>query len=176
MRDRFVTLEYSLQLAKSKRLSLKKCKGSAIRRSRRWKIDKQVTRLLSCTMNRKTYPSDVNDAEWLLIEPLLPARQHMGRPREVDVREIINGIFYVLREGCSWRALPHDLPPWQTVYNYFRHWQRLGVWQKVNLALRHQVRVRLGRTSDPSAGIIDSQSVKTAEKRGKCMGTMVVNM
>jgi transposase len=127
-------------------------------------------------MNRKTYPSDVNDAEWLLIEPLLPARQHMGRPREVDVREIINGIFYVLREGCSWRALPHDLPPWQTVYNYFRHWQRLGVWQKVNLALRHQVRDRLGRTSDPSAGIIDSQSVKTAEKRGKCMGTMVVNM
>jgi len=69
-------------------------------------------------MNRKTYPSDVNDAEWLLIEPLLPARQHMGRPREVDLREIIQGIFYVLREGCSWRALQHDLPPWQTVNNY----------------------------------------------------------
>jgi len=124
-------------------------------------------------MARKAYPSDVNDAEWLLIEALLPAKQHIGRPREVDVREIINGIFYVLRQGYSWRALPHDLPPWQTVYNYFRYWQRLGVWSKINLALRHQVRQSLGRTSEPSAGIIDSQSVKTAEKRGKYMGMMV---
>ncbi len=75
-------------------------------------------------MTRKAYPTDVNDAEWGIIEPLLPASQGIGRPRSVDLREIINGIFYVLREGCSWRALPHDLPPWQTVYNYFRHWQR----------------------------------------------------
>jgi hypothetical protein len=77
-------------------------------------------------MTRKAYPSDVTDAEWQIIEPLLPEAQSIGRPREVDLREIINGIFYVLGEGCSWRALPHDLPPWQTVYNYFRHWQRLG--------------------------------------------------
>jgi transposase len=69
-------------------------------------------------MTRKAYPSDVTDAEWQIIEPLLPEAQGIGRPREVDLQEIINGIFYVLREGCSWRALPHDLPPWQTVYNY----------------------------------------------------------
>ena len=69
-------------------------------------------------MTRKAYPSDVTDAEWEIIESLLPTAQGVGRPREVDLREIINGIFYVVREGCSWRALPHDLPPWQTVYNY----------------------------------------------------------
>jgi transposase len=75
-------------------------------------------------MTRKAYPSDVTDAEWEIIESLLPTAHSIGRPREVDLREIINGIFYVVREGGSWRALPHDLPPWQTVYNYFRHWQR----------------------------------------------------
>lgn len=117
-------------------------------------------------MGRKAYPSDVNDAEWLIIEPLLP-RQYIGRPREVDLREILNGIFYVLREGCSWRALPHDLPPWQTVYNYFRHWQRLGIWQKIHSQLRQQVRTKMDKTENPTAGIIDSQSVKTAQKRGK---------
>lgn len=92
------------------------------------RIDREVTWLPCVTMTRKAYPTDLNDEEWRIIEPLLPASQRIGRPREVDLREIINGIFYVLREGCSWRALPHDLPPWQTVYNYFRHWQRLGVW------------------------------------------------
>ena len=75
-----------------------------------------------------------------MIESLLPTGHSIGRPREVDLREIINGIFYVVREGCSWRALPHDLPPWQTVYNYFRHWQRLGIWQKIHKQLRQQVR------------------------------------
>jgi transposase len=70
-------------------------------------------------MTRKGYPSDVNNAEWQIIEPLLPVAQASGRPREVDLPEIINGIFYVLREGCSWQAMPHNLPPWQTVYNYF---------------------------------------------------------
>lgn len=75
-------------------------------------------------MGRKAYQSDVSDAQWHVIEPLLPQAQPIGRPREVNLREIINGIFYVLPEGCTWRGLPHDLPPWQTVYNYFRHWQR----------------------------------------------------
>lgn len=126
-------------------------------------------------MTRKAYPSDVTDAEWQIIEPLLPEAQGIGRPREVDLREIINGIFYVLREGCSWRALPHDLPPWLTVYNYFRHWQRLRVWQKIHTQLRHQVRKHMEKTNNPTAGIIDSQSVKTAEKRGKFTGTMVEN-
>lgn len=126
-------------------------------------------------MTRKAYPSDVTDAEWQIIEWLLPLVQATGRPRQVDLREIINGIFYVLREGCSWRAIPHDLPPWQTVYNYFRHWQRLGVWQKIHTQLRQQVRKRVEKTDKPTAGIIDSQSVKTAEKRGKYTATMVAN-
>ncbi len=86
-------------------------------------------------MARKPYPSDVNDAEWGIIEPLLPASKPIGRRRQVDLREIINGIFYVLHEGCTWRALPHDLPPWQTVYNYFRRWQQLGVWQEIHTQL-----------------------------------------
>lgn len=118
-------------------------------------------------MTRKAYPSDVSDAEWQILESLLPVAQRIGRPREVDLREIVNGIFYVLREGCSWRALPHDLPPWQTVYNYFRHWQRLGVWQEIHTQLRHQVRTSMNKIALPTAGSIDSQSVKTAEKRGK---------
>jgi transposase len=126
-------------------------------------------------MTRKAYPSDVTNAEWQIIEQLLPSAQATGRLRQVDLREIINGIFYVLREGCSWRALPHDLPPWQTVYNYFRHWQRLGVWQKIHTQLRQQVRKSVEKTDNPTAGIIDSQSVKTAEKRGKCTVTMAAN-
>jgi transposase len=126
-------------------------------------------------MTRKAYPSDVTDTEWQIIEPLLPDAQDIGRPRQVNLREIINGIFYVLREGCSWRGLPHDLPPWQTVYNYYRHWQRLGVWQKIHTQLRHQVRKHMEKTDNPTAGIIDSQSVKTAEKRGKFTATMVQN-
>lgn len=127
------------------------------------------------TMTRKAYPSDVTDTEWQIIELLLPEAQDIGRPRQVNLREIINGIFYVLREGCSWRGLPHDLPPWQTVYNYYRHWQRLGVWQKIHTQLRHQVRKHMEKTDNPTAGIIDSQSVKTAEKRGKFTATMLEN-
>jgi transposase len=127
------------------------------------------------TMTRKAYPSDVTDTEWQIIEPLLPDAQDIGRPRQVNLREIINGIFYVLREGCSWRGLPHDLPPWQTVYNYYRHRQRLGIWQKIHTQLRHQVRKHMEKTDNPTAGIIDSQSVKTAEKRGKFTATMVQN-
>ena len=126
-------------------------------------------------MTRKAYPSDVTNAEWEIIEQLLPLAQVTGRPRQVDLREIINGIFYVLREGCSWRAMPHDLPPWQTVYNYFRHWQRLGVWQKIHTELREQVRKHVEKNNNPTAGIIDSQSVKTTEKRGKYTAMMVAN-
>lgn len=118
-------------------------------------------------MTRKAYPSDIRDAEWEIISPLVPKAQPVGRPRQVDLREIINGIFYVLHEGCTWRALPHDFPPWQTVYNYFRYWQQLGVWQKIHTQLRTQVRVSVNKTTTPTASIIDSQSVKTTEKRGK---------
>src|SRR4028118_2363681 len=127
------------------------------------------------TMTRKAYPCDVTDTEWQIIEPLLPEAQDIGRPRQVKLRDLINGIFYVLPEGCSWRGLPHDLRPWQTVYNYYRHWQRLGVWQKIHTQLRHKVRKHMEKTENPTAGIIDSQSVKTAEKRGKFTAMMVEN-
>jgi transposase len=126
-------------------------------------------------MIRKAYPTDITDAEWEIISPLVPEAKAIGRPRQVDLREIINGIFYVLHEGCTWRALPHDLPPWQTSYNYFRHWQQLGVWQQIHAQLRTQVRVSVNKTNTPTASIIDSQSVKTAPKRGKYMVTMAGN-
>lgn len=126
-------------------------------------------------MKRKAYPSDISNSEWEIIKPLLPVERGIGRPRYVDYREIINGIFYVVHEGCTWRALPHDLPPWQTVYNYFRYWQKLGIWQQIHALLREQVRVGMNKSHMPTAGIIDSQSVKTTEKRGKSMVTMAEN-
>ncbi len=116
-------------------------------------------------MSRKAYPSDLTDAEWQGIKPLLPVENLIGRPRQVDLREILNAIFYVLSEGCRWRALPHDFPRWQTVYNYFRHWQRLGVWQQIHTQLRSCVRKSVNKAELPTAGMIDSQSVKTAEKK-----------
>lgn len=106
---------------------------------------------------------------------MLPAENAIGRPRQVDLREILNGIFDVLSEGCRWRALPHDLPPWQTVYNYFRHWQRLGVWQQIPTQLRHRVRKSLDKAELATAGTIDSQSVKTTEKKGRSTALMVAS-
>jgi transposase len=123
-------------------------------------------------MLRKEYPSDLTDAEWKVIEPLLPAESAIGHPREVDFREIVNAIFYVQREGCTWRGLPGDFPPWQTVYNYLRHWQKLGLWQQVHDQLRTQVRQIMGKQEQASAAILDSQSVKTTEKRGKSTAMM----
>lgn len=117
-------------------------------------------------MSRKTYPSDLTDSEWKFIEPLLPAKSVIGHPRKVDFREIVNAIFYLQREGISWRGLPGDFPPWQTVYKYLRHWQRLGVWQQIHDQLRTQVRQVVGKTGQAGAGVLDSQSVKTTEKRG----------
>lgn len=124
-------------------------------------------------MSRKAYPSDLTDTEWKLIKPLLPAESGIGHPREVNFREIINAIFYVQREGCTWRGLPGDFPPWQTVYNYLRHWQRLGVWQQIHDQLREQVRQMVGKNVEASAAMLDSQSVKTTEKRGMSTATML---
>lgn len=118
-------------------------------------------------MKRKNYPSDLTEAEWKLIEPLLPKPLPRGPKANVDLREIVNGIFYLLHEGCQWRSLPHDLPPWQTVSSYFRKWQRKGIWSKVNETLRKKIRIKEGKNPESTAGSIDSQSVKTTNKRGK---------
>lgn len=117
-------------------------------------------------MNRASYPSDLSDAQWKTIEPFLPPAKPGGRPRSVDMREILDGIFYVLRSGCAWRLLPHDLPVWSTVYDYFRKFRKQGVWQTIHDALRALVRKDQGREESPSAAVIDSQSVKTTEKGG----------
>lgn len=117
-------------------------------------------------MTRQPYPSDLTQAELALIEPLIPGPKPGGRPREVDIREILNANFYVLRTGCQWRYLPDDFPAWQSVYAYERRWQRQGVWEQINHCLRQQVRTAAGRAAEPSAGVMDSQSVKTTEKGG----------
>ena len=115
------------------------------------------------SQTRKAYPTDLNDNEWQVIAPLMPQPSNTGRPREHCFREILNAIFYVTKNGCHWRALPHDFPPWQSVYHYFRLWRINGRWEKLNKTLREAVREKQGRHKQPSAAILDSQSVKTVE-------------
>ena len=122
-------------------------------------------------MERNPYPGDVTDEQWSLIESRIPPEKPGGRPRSVVMREVINGILYLNRTGCSWRMLPHDLPPWGTVHYYYRCFRLQGIWQDIHDRLREQVRVDAGKEKTPSAAIIDSQSVKTAEKGGAA-GTM----
>jgi putative transposase len=125
---------------------------------------------MSQEMKRKAYPSDLSEAQWEKLAPLLPQPGPEDRPLEHSRREIINAIFYVLRTGCAWRQLPHDLPPWQTVYWYLRRWQKDGTWERVSSTLRQQVRVQMGREAQPSAVIIDSQSIKSSPVRGTDRG------
>jgi putative transposase len=114
-------------------------------------------------LERTPYPSDLTDDQWKLLAPLLPEAQPGGRPRDVDLREVLNGIFYLVKGGIPWRYMPHDLPPWGTVHFYYRQWRLDGTWERVEAALHAKVRRRDGRPKSPSAAIIDTQSIKTAE-------------
>ena len=113
------------------------------------------------------YPSDMRDAEWALVAPLIPPAKRGGRRREVDVREVLNAIFYVLSTGCQWAALPKDLPPKSTAHMYFALWQWDGTLERIHHALYVAVRDKEGREVSPSAAIIDSQSAKAAQKGGR---------
>src|SRR4028118_1692793 len=107
------------------------------------------------------YPSDLTDMEWHLIEPLLPQPKKTGRPREWSLRLILDGIFYLVRSGCSWRMLPEGYPPWPTVHDYYRHWRKDGTWEHIHGRIREQMSHAAGRDPTPSAAVLDSQSVKT---------------
>ncbi len=117
-------------------------------------------------MGRRAYPSDVTDAQWEVLEPLIPAIPADAPHVQYERREIVNAVLYVLRSGCPWRMLPHDFPAWGTVYWYFRRWEREGVWDQVLQTLRKRVRQKQGRKEEPSAAVIDSQSIKTSAVRG----------
>ncbi len=123
-------------------------------------------------MDRARYPSDLSDAQWRRLEPLLVKTEgKTGRPRTHPLREIVNGMLYVLRGGSSWRMMPHDLPPWESVYGHFRRWKHNGLIERVHDTLREATRQAAGRERSPRIAVIDSQSVKTTEKGGSVATT-----
>ena len=127
--------------------------------------DRGTTRKAYKRVGRR-YESDVADQEWAIIEAMLPKQGRLGRPRETDLREVLGAIQYVLATGCQWRALPSDFPPYSTFINYFYNWQESGVFNRMMNALRDLARAQAGREAEPTAAIIDSQSVKTTESGG----------
>ena len=112
-------------------------------------------------MTRTSYPTDLTDSQWAIIEPFIPQAIPGGRPRSVEMRTVVNAILYLNRTGCAWRLLPRDFGPWSSVYHYFRMFRDDGTWERVHNKLREKVRRKSGKKPTPSAGIIDSQSIKT---------------
>ena len=119
---------------------------------------------------KRSYSTDLTDAEWRCLEPYVPPPNKRGRPRAHAAREILDAVFYVLKSGCPWRLLPREFPPWETVYCWFRRWRLDGTWERLNTVLRERLRVRLGRDANPSAGVVDSQSTKTTGVGGEQRG------
>lgn len=120
------------------------------------------------------YPSDLSNEQWQALSRVIPPAKPGGRPRTVDMRQVLNALFYLARTGCAWRMLPKDYPPKDTVYYYFKRFRQDGTWERIHDLLRKRVRVKHGKRQQPSATIIDSQSVKTTEKRGLVAATTPV--